>query len=425
MRYPQMARQPHRSVRIPALIGGVNVHDTPDAVQDNQITDCVNIWNDGNLVSTRPGITKVAETDAENGFQILDERSAIFTHSYTNQYLGYAIWWAKHISVDNYGYVNELMQRNPSYQAIKDGEKAPTSLVVRKGEKWYAYLSGGEIITPNDGEEGGWKDVDPYVPLIMINGKGFQNFAESAGVRGDTAEPFNMLTNKFRCKYSTYRQESQLTPTGWSRFFLPHTNIIGNTHIALTLYSDTYNKVRTLEWDIDHTTGEGHWQLPAGETDDDFPNGEDGNGYYYDMPYFLFNEEQAGTYSKCKLMAKAFPSGEVRVYFSYNGIEDSYGYIPTVNDNNLEITAELNESDDYKKTICKMTKATWFGGDRSGVAGGTRLFVTGNPDKPNLVHWSSLNDPTYFPENNYAYIGDELSPVTAFGKQADMLDVQG
>lgn len=38
-----------------------------------------------------------------------------------------------------------------------------------------------------------------------------------------------------------------------------------------------------------------------------------------------------------------------------------------------------------------------------------------------LHHWSDTNNPLYFPENNYAYIGESNQPVTAFGKQSDML----
>ena len=49
------------------------------------------------------------------------------------------------------------------------------------------------------------------------------------------------------------------------------------------------------------------------------------------------------------------------------------------------------------------------------------MFVSGNPDHPNLVHWSDINNPLYFPENNYAYIGESSQKVTGFGKQTDIL----
>ena len=64
--------------------------------------------------------------------------------------------------------------------------------------------------------------------------------------------------------------------------------------------------------------------------------------------------------------------------------------------NNLTITASKASSGDMAK-ICGMRFNTWYGGDASGLRGGTRLFVSGNPEYPNLVHWSDVNNPLYFP----------------------------
>ena len=41
-----------------------------------------------------------------------------------------------------------------------------------------------------------------------------------------------------------------------------------------------------------------------------------------------------------------------------------------------------------------------------------------------LVVWSGLNDPLYFSENAYFYVGDTTSKVTGFGKQSNMLVIQ-
>ena len=37
------------------------------------------------------------------------------------------------------------------------------------------------------------------------------------------------------------------------------------------------------------------------------------------------------------------------------------------------------------------------------------------------MHWSDLNNPLYFPENNFSTVGDGSQKITAFGKQNDML----
>lgn len=101
------------------------------------------------------------------------------------------------------------------------------------------------------------------------------------------------------------------------------------------------------------------------------------------------------------------------------GVDTPYP-LPGSISNNLIVTAWKTDPEATKK-IANMQFATWFGGDRSGINGGTRLFASGNPDHPNLVHWSDINNPLYFPENNYAYIGESSQKVTGFGKQTDIL----
>ena len=64
---------------------------------------------------------------------------------------------------------------------------------------------------------------------------------------------------------------------------------------------------------------------------------------------------------------------------------------------------------------------TLYGGTRSGIADGTRRFYAGYPEG-NLIRWSGLNDDTYLPENNFAYVGDDAD-ITALGKQYGALIV--
>lgn len=68
-----------------------------------------------------------------------------------------------------------------------------------------------------------------------------------------------------------------------------------------------------------------------------------------------------------------------------------------------------------------MTRGEWFGGDSSGIAGGTRYFVCGNPDEPDLLCWSGIEHPLYFPEHNRVRVGDDHQAITAMGKQGSLL----
>lgn len=64
---------------------------------------------------------------------------------------------------------------------------------------------------------------------------------------------------------------------------------------------------------------------------------------------------------------------------------------------------------------CKMARA--FGGDASSLAGGTRIFVSGNSNYPTTYWRSGLKDPTYFPEAQYDLLDNNNQAITQFGKQ--------
>ncbi len=57
-----------------------------------------------------------------------------------------------------------------------------------------------------------------------------------------------------------------------------------------------------------------------------------------------------------------------------------------------------------------------------GMYGGkndTRVFVSGNPDKPNCDWQSGLYDPTYFPDTGYTRIGTDASEIMGYVRQYD------
>ena len=92
-------------------------------------------------------------------------------------------------------------------------------------------------------------------------------------------------------------------------------------------------------------------------------------------------------------------------------------------EDNLEITAPSPNTIDNIQKVFDMTQSEWFGGDALGISGGTRLFLCGNTnvDEKSLVLWSGLDNPLYFPENGYAYVGNSNQAVTGFGRQNDTL----
>ena len=51
-----------------------------------------------------------------------------------------------------------------------------------------------------------------------------------------------------------------------------------------------------------------------------------------------------------------------------------------------------------------------------GVNTGSRVFLAGNPDKPATEYYSGLNDPTYFPDNNFVNVGTSSFSIVNYLK---------
>ena len=84
----------------------------------------------------------------------------------------------------------------------------------------------------------------------------------------------------------------------------------------------------------------------------------------------------------------------------------------------IEVTASRQQLDDngapFADSITKCTIATVFD---------NRVFLSGNPDYPNRIFWSALNNATYFPVINWDDEGVGDSPVTGMLAVADSLMV--
>ena len=91
---------------------------------------------------------------------------------------------------------------------------------------------------------------------------------------------------------------------------------------------------------------------------------------------------------------------------------DTTTYVPTADttENNVEITIRaevLNPPNANSRKITGCTCGTVY----SQMAAG-QVFVSGNPDYPQYVWYSELNDPCYFPDINYLFVGGAGTKVT-------------
>ena len=96
------------------------------------------------------------------------------------------------------------------------------------------------------------------------------------------------------------------------------------------------------------------------------------------------------------------------------------GATPSTGVDNVEITFGAEpEGDKTADLINKCTIAIQYG-----YNGATdRVFVSGNPDAVNFHYWSDVNDPTFFPALNYAYLGQDSSAIMGYSIIGDALAV--
>ena len=381
MRIPKMSGGSQYRVTVPALDGGVNLKDAPNLVEDNQLTDVLNMWWKDQALRTRPGLRA---TECGVGNSSIDREAIIGTKDFK----GY-----KNEGFDTYGEedfyrsvcVFDYYEDDDTYRAVMrnlfyDGTicwpfedsiggksiyKATAMYIESKG---ILLFSDGNIYHTPTKYDQPYTDMKPhiYAPLVLMNGIGAASI-DAAAVTGTMFESYNMLTPRFRCQYTTDGKGIY--------FFLPE-KYLNDTDIQV---SYTTHQGEMLEFTI-----------PAGA-------------------------ETSNTLSGISVGISRRGG-----YFWFKNTSGPFACPSAGFSSNVEITVEKDSEENLLK-ICGMQFYTWFGGDSDGINGGSRLFVSGNPNEPNLVYWSDVDNPLYFPENNCVRVGDAGEAVTAFGRQNDML----
>lgn len=387
MKYPKM--QPDKSYRVtvPKLDGGVNMHDGLTQVDDNQLTDCLNMWWKDGMLQTRPGLVQntdsLLSTSMANNVRFFGgkEEAANSTGGTCRKIVKQIRKAGASVGTDYYLceiYKDGKENRKLIKHAYTENWDEDRFMVLENSGKQYGnMIQNGSIIFMYNGVNGtnqilgetstGFEDISQYayVPLVLINGEAQD---ANTSVSGNLFEGYNLLTPKFKAKFTTISNKST--------FYMPIKNLDLDDSIIVT-YTNSEGKQTT-------------YIVPEGSERSGFINGISVRA----------NRPGGYVYTVGETGPASFPTSSIR--------------------NNLEVIAKKTRTGSIKK-ICNMRFCTWFGGDRSGYNGGTRLFVSGNPSEPNLVHWSDINNPLYFSENNYAHIGNAAQAVTALAKQGEKL----
>ena len=408
MKYPLINKRPRQAVVVPNLAGGINLRDSLSAVLDNQLTDSLNVWFKDGVLKTRPGVGDLAKhsnTNSENYYTNTMQYATTKTHDIYKTYKSpddsqkeeivrlVSCYDDHELAIYSFWVGENTFIELPLLNISGFDTAAEDYFFVKKDNILYCFLDGGEICKIAD-DKNEWETVenkDLYAPKVLINGKA--SIWNEEACEGDLYESYNLLCDRYRATYSAYNTDNTFTDgNGKYYHFMQYCLPIlpkPNTRIKITYSSKTGN---VEKYEI---------SVPANVKEE---------AIAYDLNSTQENKNQvilSGT--KIRFRTYATSAYSLRVVEKAEYKKD---------DLEIEATVDLSES---RNKVFKSRFTTWFGGGTKGLNSGSRLFLGGNTEEPNLVLWSDLNNPLYFPENNYFYVGDSSSAVTAFGKQSDML----
>ena len=391
--YRGIGRGRTHQAEIPQLSGGLVTTQAAHNIDDNQLTDAHNVWYHDGALRTRPGWRgttadlRLSTTTAGISYRWagVSELVAIPGQTYSARVLvRFYIRAAQSVMIAQYVDDNGTVQSLPAIDFDYDGvdSAADQAYLTAYDEALYAFVHRTGIYKLTAGATAWVKltDTDFYAPLVMVNvrplPKAMTEHNTGAVSKADLWEGYSLLTNRLRLWMTT-----DGTGNGWKPP-LPAGLKAGSALTAVYTDSDGEEYTHSLTVDTGTYTYESAVQ-------------GDGLKLFVRRSPFILMFQKEGETSPATLA----DAGMV---------------------NNLRVDIELDGTPKTAK-VYDMTCGTWFGGQASGLAGGTRLFLGGNAQDKALVLWSDLNNLLYFSENNYAYVGDKGQQVTAFGKQSDML----
>lgn len=423
---PFIRNSPIHTLNIPEMSGGVNLRDSLTLVNDNQLTECKNMWFKDGMLKTRPKIVSdvsndnfleidigkdwfgcgVSITNYPKNATIVDGREYFLQiiKSEKGSYwgsIGYTTLYFRYISIQDDTKIIDIGNIETGGHLISDD-----LLTFQHNGDIYCFIDVGnllEIIKFERVGEGLYSEPkhltpeDMYAPLVAINCLPSNENAFT----GTLINGYNLIGAYFNVEYSTVNPDV-VDPWGDGTlhrmsYISPAYSIIAEKDYPLykgltvtAKLTDENGNISTHKVVLGEN-GFGRESLGAGHPDELIMEASP-----VDIVFFI-DDETGSNEAKVR-------EGDVQIR------------------NNLEITFPTPKPYGSDK-VYKMTKAEWFGGAAQGLYGGSRLFLTGNTSEEEkaLVVWSDLNEPLYFSENNYAYVGDKSQAVTGFGKQSDSL----
>lgn len=407
MRYPYLNRTSKRRVIIPQLKGGINAADHPSYIGDDQLTAAENMYFAKDGLRTRPGICYA-------------ERAPFEVKGWTQT--GSSLWLMgdedmgddEHPNVFYLHSNDGQFEFDHGYNAMADEGGQVLNVPMHDRADCFIRLSSHDSLSGKIGVDAtrisyeNGVEVEYFMPVhlptVLINSKGSADPSDCP-LTGTLFEGYNMLSDGYKVL---------ATADGKAMAWKLPRQLKGGEIITVSLH--------------DPVKGSKTHTITVGSSIDRSYD-MSLNRYLSDPVVATYIKEGASQYSEYKqrVAYDAFNNCIVFVAMDESLGEKEFGmhiaplsvgaYSNSSSNMSIEVTSPIATN---ASKILGMKHLCWFGGSRGGLGSGTRLFAAGNPDCPGVIYWSDLNDPTYFPENNYAYVGNS-SPITALAQQADLL----
>lgn len=456
MRYPTMGKNPRNAVSVPALSGGVNRADALNLVDDNQLTDCKNVWYKDGMLQTRPGIEEI-KSEALN----FEDYSSVKGDFIKNEVYVDGVAYKLHVANNN----NKITVRFFSAEK-RSGSFCAMSVVVDFNDKSFlktlldkktevtdekvtfknctfynsrVTLENGKglyMLATFEGDlvflfelvGNSFTFVEPgflYTPTVYINGKGADYSSLPSDIQTQYAaassfEGYSAISNAWADYYFVTDGKS-------SSFAMP--KALDNYRIKFE-YTDpqTGRKYTSGTFDVTENDLSGSNLRKFADGFEGYVQGQD--ELYVDKSVFVSidNDISSSTVERKKfsfyIMNPDYSEGATSVpKYLYFCFKSSLGVIA----NNLKIKVRVMPSrfadgSAPQSNLAGMTISNSFGGGAEGIYGGSRIFLAGaSEEKENMLAWSDTDNPTYFSENNYVHVGNGGQKITAIEKQDNML----
>ena len=375
---------------LPSLVGGINACNDSGAVADNQLSDGINvIAEDGNL-RTRPALVSNENSFYKPQGEIIKVKQTDMIFSDGSKMV--VVWFDGGVAFCKCSDNGALECKGV---ISFDGSIINEWSAIHNGHV-YSFIT----FKPANGQENVYKifkdfgeisDEEIYAPLIVTNCRSDGSLIQD--INGDSIEGYNLIGDRYRIQWTAFNKELCVES---------HKAIYGLSHIP------PINSTVKVEITLDSGETVEHSVVITSHTEtcyEDKVNEKDGikigvlgkRVMFYNDTTFLF-------------VCGDLPEGA-----------DSKGYFVNNVRSGITITAKYKGTAAEREQIFSATNAQWFGGN-GGLISGTRLFISGfEGEISNILQWSGLNDPLYFPADCNSEVGENNNGITQMAKQSDML----